>query len=130
LIQKYEQFIKFCIVGTANTTISLATYYLLLKLDIPYLIASTLAYLLGMANGYFFSTSFVFNKTHNTWQAVKFISVSLSSLVINLLILYLLVDFLLADKMTSQIIATIFNVIYTFFLNRIWTFGWNQRQKR
>ncbi|WP_342433147.1 GtrA family protein [Neobacillus sp. FSL H8-0543] len=127
-IQKYEQFIKFCIIGIANTTISLAAYYLLLKLDTPYLIASTLAYFLGMANGYIFSTSFVFNQRHNALQAVKFISVSLFSLVINLLILYLLVDFFAIDAFTSQVIATIFNVIYTFSLNKFWTFGGTKSQ--
>jgi putative flippase GtrA len=127
-IQKYEQFIKFCFVGVANTTISLTAFYFLLKIDFPYLIASTLAYCLGMVNGYLFSTLFVFKQTHHASQAVKFISVSLSSLLVNLLILYLLVDFLLANKMTSQVIATIFNVMYTFSLNKMWTFGGRKRQ--
>jgi putative flippase GtrA len=122
LIQKYGQFIKFCIVGVANTTISLVAYYFLLKLGVHYLLASTISYCVGILNGYIFSTKFVFKKQRNKLQAFRFVGVNLSSLVINLLLLYILVDVFSVSEFIAQVIATIFNVIYNYSLNKFWTF--------
>jgi putative flippase GtrA len=121
-IQKYGQFIRFCIVGVANTTISLVAYYFLLKLGVYYLLASTISYCVGILNGYILSTKFVFNKERNKLQAIRFVGVYLSSLAINLLILYILVDVFSVPEFIAQVIATIFNVVYNYFLNKFWTF--------
>lgn len=121
-IHKYEQFLKFCIVGLTNTTISLVTYYFLLQVDIHYLIASTISYCAGLLNGYFLSSSIVFNQKRNVIQALKFIGVYVSSLLLNLLFLFILVDLLELNEFISQIIVIIFNVFYNYFLNKIWTF--------
>lgn len=121
-IQMHWQFIKFCIVGITNTTISLVAYYLLLKLGVQYLLASTIAYCAGLLNGYIFSSSFVFKQKRNVKQALKFLGVYLSSLLINLLILYVLVDVFGISEFIAQVMVTIFNVFYNYFLNRFWTF--------
>ncbi|NHM30004.1 GtrA family protein [Neobacillus terrae] len=121
-IQKYGQFIKFCIVGASNTIISLAIYYFLLKLGIHYILASTVAYCAGIINGYIFSSSFVFKKERNLVQAIKFIATYLSSLLINLLILYILVNGLKISEFLAQLMVTFFNVIYNFLLQKLWTF--------
>jgi putative flippase GtrA len=122
LIEKHGQFLKFCLVGAVNTTISLAVYYILLKLDIHYLLASSIAYCAGLVNGYFFSSSYVFQQRRSVKQASKFIFVNASSLVINLLLLYLLVDVFGVSKIVAQVFVTCFNVVYNFFLNKWWTF--------
>lgn len=122
LVHKHGQFLKFCIVGASNTTISLVAYYLLLKLDIHYLLASSIAYFAGLINGYLFSSSYVFKQKKNVNQAIKFILVNASSLLINLLFLYILVDVLGVSKILAQVFVTCFNVVYNFFLNKWWTF--------
>jgi putative flippase GtrA len=122
LMKKYGQFIKFCIVGVTNTGISLAVYALLLKLNIHYLAASTIAYLAGILNGYILSTSFVFKNKFNILQGLKFLGVYLSSLLINLMFLYILVGVFHVSAFYGQVIVTLFNVIYNYFLNKIWTF--------
>lgn len=55
LFKKYRQFLIFCIVGASNTLITLGVYSLLLKLNIPYYIASPLGYSCGIVNGYLWS---------------------------------------------------------------------------
>ena len=122
-IQKYGQFIKFCIVGVTNTTISLVVYYFLLKLGVQYLLASTIAYCAGLLNGYILSSTFVFKQQRNMNQALKFIGVYLSSLLINLLLLYCLVDIYGISEFFAQVVVTVFNVFYNYFLNKIWTFN-------
>jgi putative flippase GtrA len=123
VILKYGQFLKFCIVGAANTLISLVVYYLLIKFfGLHYLLSSVMAYCTGLLNGYIFSSTFVFQQKRNVKQGVKFIGVNTSSLLINLLILYLLVEVSGVSSLLSQLFATIFNVIYNFSLNKWWTF--------
>lgn len=121
-IVKYGQFIKFCLVGASNTVISLIIYWILLKFNIDYLVASTISYLAGIINGYFFSSSFVFKNKHNLKQAIMFIAVYLSSLLLNLLFLYVLVNYLHVTKFLAQVLVTGFNVIYNYLLNKVWTF--------
>jgi putative flippase GtrA len=121
-IERYGQFIKFCIVGVANTSISLVVYALLLKLSVHYLAASTIAYLAGIINGYIFSSSFVFKKKFNYMQGLKFLGVYLSSLLINLGLLFIFVEILHISEFFGQVIATCFNVIYNYLLNKLWTF--------
>ncbi|MEH7115768.1 GtrA family protein [Neobacillus niacini] len=122
-VGKYGQFIKFCLVGAVNTSISLVVYAFLLKLNVYYLTASTIAYIAGILNGYIFSLSFVFKKKFNFTQGLKFVGVYLSSLLINLFFLYILVDIFQFPKFIGQICVTGFNVIYNFLLNKYWTFN-------
>lgn len=121
-LQKYGQFIKFCIVGVSNTAISLIAYYILLNLGVYYLLASTISYCVGILNGYIFSSSFVFKRTMNLKLALKFISVYLSSLLINLLVLYIFVDIFGISEFIAQVMVTLINVIYNYLLNKLWTF--------
>lgn len=122
LIGEYGQFLKFCMIGVVNTTISLVVFYILLRFDMHYLLSSSIAYCAGLLNGYIFSSSFVFQQKHNVKQVIKFISVNTSSLLINLLILYFLVKVAEVSNLHAQLFATIFNVIYNFTLNKWWTF--------
>jgi putative flippase GtrA len=122
LIGEYGQFLKFCMIGVVNTTISLVVFYILLRFDMHYLLSSSIAYCAGLLNGYIFSSSFVFQQKHNVKQVIKFISVNTSSLLINLLILYFLVKVGEVSNLHAQLFATIFNVIYNFTLNKWWTF--------
>lgn len=119
---KYGQFIRFCIVGAVNTGISLLVYALLLKLQVHYLAASTLAYIAGLINGYIFSSSFVFKKKFKLQQGVKFVTVYLSSLLINLALLYIFVDVFHLSELLGQTIVTGINVVYNYFINKFWTF--------
>lgn len=120
--QKYGQFIKFCIVGVANTTISLVAYYILMRVGVYYLVASTIAYCVGILNGFFFSSTFVFKRKMGVKLAVRFVGVYLSSLLINLGLLFVLVDFSGVPEFLAQVMVTFFNVIYNYFLNKLWTF--------
>ncbi|MEH7107314.1 GtrA family protein [Bacillus sp. JJ1764] len=120
--QKYWQFIKFCLVGVANTSISLVVYYIFITLEVQYLLASTIAYCAGLLNGYVFSSSFVFKQQRNTHQALKFMMVNMFSLLLNLLFLFVLIDLWGISKIMAQIAATSFNVIFNFLLNKLWTF--------
>jgi putative flippase GtrA len=119
---KYLPFIKFCLVGVTNVVISYTAYFILLKLGLYYLLASTIAYIVGILNGYIWSSKFVFKKNKSINNMMKFFIVYISALFINLGIIYICVDCYNMNKLIAPIIAIGVGTIYNYTLNKIWTF--------
>lgn len=126
LIQKYNSFIKFCLIGVTNTVISLFFFNLLIQRNFHYSFATTFSYVLGIANGYILNSRFVFNKRASLQTMYKFIAIYLSALVINLIWMFVLVDMISVKPMYAQIFAIGFNVLYNYILNKRWTFKENK----
>ena len=119
---KYLPFIKFCLVGATNVIISYTAYFILLKLGLYYLLASAIAYITGMLNGYIWSSRFVFNANKSINNMVKFFIVYISALFINLGIMYICVDTYNMHKLIAPIFAVGVGTIYNYILNKMWTF--------
>jgi putative flippase GtrA len=119
---KYFPFIKFCLIGVTNVVISYTIYYILLTLGVNYLLANAIAYLIGILNGYIWSSKFVFNKNKSINNMMKFFIVYISALFINLGIMYICVDYYNMNKLIAPIIAIGIGTIYNYSLNKIWTF--------
>lgn len=122
LVLKNVSFLKFCVVGVSNTILSLIIYWILNMIGINYLVSSTIAYLMGIFNGYMLSSRFVYNKKQSFNTGVKFFTVYGISLLLNLLIMYLLVEVILFDKMIAQAVAVIVNTFFNYIINSVWTF--------
>ena len=122
LWEDYSLFIKFCIVGVTNVIISYTVYYILLASGLNYLLASAIAYITGMLNGYIWSSKFVFKKNKSINNMMKFFIVYISALFINLGIMYIFVDTYNMHKLIAPIFAMGIGTIYNFTLNKIWTF--------
>jgi len=122
LFNKYERFIKFGIVGVINTVISLAVYNVFLLFGLYYLVANAIGYLAGIFNGYVLSSKYVFKAKMDTKKGSKFILTYISSFFIGSVILFLLVEYLKVPKAIAPIFVTIFNLIYNYLINKIWTF--------
>lgn len=122
LWKKYLPFIKFCLIGKTNVLIYYTIYYILLTLNINYLVANTIAYIMGILNGYTWSSKFVFNKSKSINNMTKFFMVYISSLFINLVIMHICVDYYNMNKLIAPIIAIGVGTIYNYTLNKIWTF--------
>ena len=122
LWEKYSPFIKFCIVGVTNVIIFYTIYYILLTLGISYLIANTIACIIGILNGYVWNSEFVFKKNKSINNMMKFSIVYISALFINLVIMYICVDTYNVHKLIAPIFAIGTGTIYNYMLNKIWTF--------
>jgi putative flippase GtrA len=130
LFVKHNQFLRFCLVGAANTAITLGLFYLLDKLKVQYLIASVIAYGAGILNGYFWSTRSVFKAKGTISNFSKFIVVNLVSIGLNLLLMYVFVDVAgVSPKVLAQAFVVPFTFIVNFSLNKIWTFAENKEKK-
>ena len=122
LIIKYKQFLLFCIVGASNTLITLGVYTLLLKIGVPYLIATTIGYICGIINGYLWSSKVVFKKRKTIDNATKFIIVNIITIGVNLFLMWLWIDVLSIHKILAQVITICFTMPLNFILNKIWTY--------
>lgn len=122
LASRYSQFLRFCMVGVVNTLISVVIFNILIYFGVHYLIATILGYVAGLINGYVSSSKFVFKEDVNKNTAIKFVIVYMSALLINLALMYVMVDMGKIHPSLGQIAVTVFNVVYNFILNKIWTF--------
>jgi len=122
LWSKHSKFIKFCLIGVTNVAISYTIYYILLTFGINYLIANAIAYIMGILNGYIWSSKYVFKKNKSLNNMMKFFTVYISSLFINLGIMYICVDTYNMHKLIAPIFAIGVGTIYNYTLNEIWTF--------
>jgi putative flippase GtrA len=124
LYRKYNQFLRFCLVGLANTTITLGLFQLFDMAKMQYLVASVIAYGAGILNGYFWSTRAVFKTKGTAANFTKFVLVNLVSIGLNLLLMYLFVDVAgVRPKVLAQAFVVPFTFIANFSLNKLWTFS-------
>lgn len=107
--------VRFGIVGVINT----ATYfglYLLLRLQLPYLVAHVVAFLLATIGSYFLNCRFTF-KVKPSWGSFLLFPLSnLSNFVITTAGLYLLVDRLGLDERWAALPAAVVAIPITFLV--------------
>lgn len=87
-----------------------------MKLGVYYLLANTIAYIIGILNGYIWCSKFVFNTNKSTNNMVKFFIVCISALFINLGIVYICVDYYSTHGLIAPIIVVGVETIYNYAL--------------
>ena len=86
-----KRFFKFGLVGGLGTVINLVIFALLTFAGVNYMISSVIAFIIAATSNYILNSIYVFDdrghkRTKILW--IKFMSVSVFSLVINLIIRY------------------------------------------
>ena len=119
LLMKFtnKQFIKFVIVGITNTALSYVIY-LLLILFMPYSIAYSISYVLGIPLSYILNSLFVFYERFSLKKIVQYPIVYLVQFIINFIFMHFLIDLASIDQMLAPIIVTAVSVPITFLLSK------------
>jgi putative flippase GtrA len=118
------QFVKFGIVGVANTLLTFAIYTLLLKVfGVWYLAASAIGFAVGATNGFLLNRRWTFREhVGDALTPVRWAIVQTCGLGVNEGLLYVFVHDASVDKLLAQAFATTVVTVTTFFVNRAWTF--------
>jgi putative flippase GtrA len=118
------QFVKFGIVGVANTLLTFAVYTLLLKVfGVWYLAASAIGFVVGTINSFLLNRRWTFrDHVGDAYTPVRWTVVQCCGLGINEGLLYVFVHQAQLDKLLAQAFATAVVTVSTFFANRAWTF--------
>ena len=122
---KYQQFFKFCVVGTMGAIIDIAGLYILVEfVGVYYLLAATMSFIVAVINNYFLNKHWTFrNKSeNNAKQFIGFLLVSIVGLLINLGAIYALTEWLVIWYLLSKAIASIIVLFWNFFMNKYVTF--------
>jgi putative flippase GtrA len=118
------QFLKFGIVGVANTLLTFAVYTVLLKVfGVWYVAASGIGFAVGAVNGFLLNRRWTFREhSGDALTPVRWAIVQSCGLALNLGLVYLFVHDIGLDKLVGQIPATAIVTVLTFTVNRSWTF--------
>jgi putative flippase GtrA len=123
--ENWYELVRFGLVGASGYVVNLAVFTALVAgLDVHHLLAATGAFLVAVANNFWWNRHWTFaaGDGHAGFQAARFLLVSLGAFGLNLLLLELLVSAGLAE-VPSQAIAVLCATPANFLGNKLWTFG-------
>jgi putative flippase GtrA len=122
------QFVKFAIIGTANTFVDFGIYFGLTRSDqfweTHYLWANFVAFVVAASSSYIFNKNWTFKDKNRKIkiQYSKFILVSAIGLTINETILFLLVTKVGLHDLYAKALAIGVVLFWNFTINKLWTF--------
>ena len=118
-----SQFMKFGIVGVIAFVIDYGFMVLLTEVfGVPYLISTTVSFIISVIFNYFASMRFVFKRKDDMSRRrefIIFVVLSVIGLVINDVFMWLMVDFLFIDYRISKIVVTIIVAAWNFVTRKI-----------
>lgn len=124
LLKKYEQFIKFGLVGVTNTIISYGTYSLLVLLGVQYLIANLIGFVISVLNSYYWNNKYVFEKTsqgHGKALSKTFMAYGMT-LLLSTGLLFVMVQNLGVPKILAPLPVLLVTIPINYLMNKFWAF--------
>lgn len=117
------QFMKFGIVGVIAFVIDYCVMIFLTEVfGVPYLISTTISFVVSVIFNYFASMRFVFKRKDDMSRRrefIIFIVLSVCGLGINDLLMWLMVDSLYIDYRLSKIVVTVVVAVWNFVTRKI-----------
>ena len=117
------QFMKFGIVGVIAFVIDYGVMIFLTEVfGVPYLISTTISFVVSVIFNYFASMRFVFKRKDDMScrrEFIIFIVLSVCGLGINDLLMWLMVDSLYIDYRLSKIVVTVVVAVWNFVTRKI-----------
>lgn len=117
------QFMKFGIVGVIAFVIDYGVMIFLTEVfGVPYLISTTISFVVSVIFNYFASMLFVFKRKDDMSRRrefIIFIVLSVCGLGINDLLMWLMVDSLYIDYRLSKIVVTVVVAVWNFVTRKI-----------
>jgi putative flippase GtrA len=118
------QWLRFAVVGAANTLLSLCVYAVLTRLGLHYLLASSVAFAVGVLNSYSLNRRWTFrSRGRRGPEALRFVVVQCVGLGVDLGLLYALVDRVGIQHLFAQALVFPAASAVTFLLSRQWAFA-------
>nr|WP_026314570.1 GtrA family protein [Heyndrickxia acidiproducens] len=128
--RQYTTFLKFCLVGAANTLIDFAVFFLLTFIHVPYLAAQACSYTAGMVNSYLLNRFWTFQvkKKANFKEAFRFMVINLFVYGLTSFLLFLFHQQWHWPLLYAKVIATLAGIAVNFMGSRLWVFQESRKQ--
>jgi putative flippase GtrA len=127
----YRKFLKYFSVGIVGTLVDYSAYTILIVFfDMYFMVATAIAYFIGMVINFVLNRRFTFNNTYRKvhYQFASFGAIALVGLGIQELVMYGIVHYALADTTADlpllgcRVAATFAGFIWTYIANKKVTF--------
>lgn len=125
MLSRFEQFIKFAIVGASNTIINLSVYYLCIYLGAHYLLAYTAGFIVSVCNAFFWNNRYVFKNKQEKNLVKAFIKVLTSygfSFVLSVILMSIMVELIGIPSVVAPLLKMVITIPINFVLNKVWAF--------
>ena len=121
------QFIKFCVVGVISALINFVLYISLTEfLGFWYIISSIIGFIVSAIFNFSVNKFWTFKNGDNgrdaVVQLIKFLTITVSGLIIHIVLIYLITDGVGIDYRISWVLATGIVTIWNYTFNKKWTF--------
>jgi len=124
LDKELTKFLRFITVGILNTFLNYLIFYLAHGiLNIFYILASVIGFLVAFINSFFLNANWTFSKETNFKTLSKFFTVNTVSLSVNIISLTFFVEILSYSPQMGQLLGISFSLIVNYIGNRIWVFN-------
>ena len=119
----FIQFVKFGAVGVSNTLIGLAIYYGLVYINVHYILANFVAFVITVANAYYWNSRYVFKADRAPATIIKTYAMYGSTFLLGSLLLFIMVDILGVSKWLAPLLNLCVTVPLNFVLSKFWVFS-------
>jgi putative flippase GtrA len=118
-----REFVRFLIVGVANTLISLVVYRALLALGVWYVVSAPIAWGAGVVNGYIFNRRWTFRAPDTRRARALYALFGAAGAGAASLLVFLFVRGVEIGRFEAYLAAAPLITVSTFLANRRWTFS-------
>ena len=115
--------LRFILVGILNTIVGYGCYFVLLYLQVNYIISLAVSHIVGVTNSFFWNKYWTFRSNGNIkHELVRFILVYVITFFLNLGVLVVFVEALMIDKRIAQVYALFIVTIVSYLGHKLWSF--------
>lgn len=130
LLKKYEEIIRYLIIGVLTTVVSLATYYILVytvfnpNVPLELQITNIISWIVSVTFAYFTNRRYVFKlkEKRTLKEIVKFYLSRVSTLLLDMLMMYILVSLLKFNDKIIKLIVQILVIVLNYILSKFLVF--------
>lgn len=121
---RYNEIIRYIIVGVLTTLISISTYALFARLiGFNYLVSSIISWIFAILFAYFSNKIFVFKSNNRILtELINFVGYRVLSLFIDILIMFILVEILKIDDLVSKVLVQFIVLALNYIFSKIFIF--------
>ena len=120
------QLVRFALVGASGYAVNLAVFTAAVNvLGIHYRVAPVLAFLVGVANNFWWNRHWTFDARdgHAGFQAARFLTVSVAAFLLSYGIFLLLVEQAGLPKVLAQAVAIVAATPFSYLAQKLWSFS-------
>lgn len=138
LLKKYEEIIRYLIVGVLTTIVSLITYYLCVftflnpENGLQLQIANIISWIISVAFAYITNRKFVFqSKSKNICkEIISFTGSRVATLLMDMGIMFLFVTVLHLNDKVFKIVSQVVVIVANYILSKLFVFNGEKNEKK